>query len=150
MLFDARKLKLPSFDFMVVCKYACDCIVFTLNLSLLYINISSNSSAGMIVFAFGFELSPRISVLIKLTMDCKRFLGSIVADILNGPFLMVVVSLLLGCLISIVIVRVGEVMVSFLDFFLNATGNTNFCVLFFELVLYIFLYYLLFLCFFDG
>ena len=84
--------------------------MLTLNLSLLYIKTSSSNNVGTTFFAFGFELRPRINVLIRLIIAWRRFLRSILWAMLNGPFLIVVVSLLPGFFSSIVIVRVGVVM----------------------------------------
>ena len=61
-MLEGKNAKFPSLVLMVVCRYGCAWMGFALNLSLLYMSISSSNNIGVMQVAFGFEFKPRIKV----------------------------------------------------------------------------------------
>ena len=128
-----KKEKLPSCDLIVVRRYAWDWVVLILNLSLLYISVSSNNSMGDMHFAFGWELRPKTIVLVTPMIACRNFSGAMLSDTMYGPFLIVVISLLAGFCVSIVMVMDGVDIISLFVALLGFYGmiTCTLCLVFF-------------------
>ena len=110
--------------------------MFILNLSQLYMSVSSSSSMGEMHFAFGWEFRPKTIVLVTPITACRSFSGARLSDTMYGPFLIVVTSLFAGFCVSIVIVIDGVAIVSLLVTWLGYFGMVTYALCFMFLYFY--------------